>query len=273
MKKTLNPYIIALDMDGTLLNSKKKISFKTANYLRKLSRQGHKIIIASGRPRRSIETYYNQLKLDTPVIGYNGEYIYSPNDKNFKTVSNTIPREIILEIIEKIKPTIINVMCETDDEIWVDKEDNYLNYFFWYKNMNVHVGELKNTLDKDTMTCIFHVPEEYRDSHEIDKILEKWPNIVSITWIGKPYFELHHRNSSKGDSLRVIANYYNIPKERIISFGDATNDVEMFELAKTSVLMKNAKYDLKDKVTYVSFKDNDHNGIYYTLKKIFKNNL
>lgn len=270
MKKVTNPYIIALDMDGTLLNSKKKISFKTAHYLRKLSKQGHKVIIASGRPRRSIETYYNQLKLTTPVIGYNGEYIYSPNDPNFKTVRNAIPKDVILELLQKIKANVINVMCETDDEIWIDEEDKYLEKFFWYKDMNIHQGNLEETLDKDTMTCIFHVPEEYRNAGEIEKYLEKYPDIISIFWIGKAYVELHHKNASKGDSLKVIADYYKIPKERIISFGDATNDIEMFDASNTSVLMKNAKYDLKDRVTMVSKKDNDHDGIYYTLKEILE---
>ena len=42
----------------------------------------------------------------------------------------------------------------------------------------------------------------------------------------------------------------------------------MFEVAGTSVLMSNAKHDLKDKTTMISIKDNDHNGIYHTLKKL-----
>ena len=101
MKKTVKPYIIALDMDGTLLNSKKEISFKTALYLKKLSKQGHKIIISSGRPKRSIERYYNQLKLNTPVIGYNGELIYSPNDINFNEVRHSLDKDMIKEILKK----------------------------------------------------------------------------------------------------------------------------------------------------------------------------
>ena len=44
----------------------------------------------------------------------------------------------------------------------------------------------------------------------------------------------------------------------------------MFEVAGTSVLMSNAKYDLKDKATMVSLKDNNHNGIYHTLKKLLR---
>ena len=270
MKKVVEPYILAFDMDGTLLNSKKKISRKTARFLRKLSKMGHHIVIASGRPPRSIKGYYEELKLDTPVVAYNGEWIYSPVDPNFKEVRRSFQKEVVLEVIDKVGKNVRNVMCESDADIWVDQEDAYLGNFFWYKGMDLHHGNLKDILDKDTMTCLIHCPEEYRHANEIEKICEKWPDILPIFWIGKPYFELHHKDASKGDGLRVVAEHYNIPRERIIAFGDATNDVEMFEFAKTSVLMSNAKYDLKEKVTMVSVKDNDHDGIYHTLKKILK---
>ncbi len=71
MKKEIERRIIAFDMDGTLLTHKKKISFLTLYYLRKLTKQGHLIVLASGRPSRSLKKYYNQLKLKTPMICYN----------------------------------------------------------------------------------------------------------------------------------------------------------------------------------------------------------
>ena len=268
MKKAVEPYIIALDMDGTLLNSKKEICFKTARYLRKLSKQGHKVIISSGRPIRSIERYYNQLKLDTLVIGYNGELIYSPNDPTFEPIRHTLDKDMIKEIIEKVGKNSLNFMCETDDEIWIDKEDSYLANFFWYKNMNVHKGEMKDILDKNTMTFLMHVPEEYRNAGEIEEITKKWSDIIPIFWIGKPYLEIHHNYTSKGAALKTIAEYYNIPKERVIAFGDATNDIEMFEFAKTSVMMSNSKWDLSKYTIMKSVKDNNHDGIMHTLKKI-----
>ena len=270
MKKAVNPFILAFDMDGTLLNSKKEISFKTARYLRKLSKQGHHIVIASGRPPRSIEKYYKQLGLNTPIVCYNGEYIYSPTDKNFETVAYSFSKEIVFEVLEKVGKDIVSTMCEDDKNIWVDKEDKYLDKFFWYKGMDVHCGKINDILNKETMTCIFHCTEEFKTANKIEKITEKWPDIVPIFWIGNPYFELHHKNATKGNGLKTIAQYYGIPADRVIAFGDATNDIEMFEYAKTSVLMKNAKYDLSNKTTMVSIKDNDHNGIYYTLKKLLK---
>ena len=75
--------LIAFDMDGTLLNNNNQISNLTKKYLIKLASQGHKIIISSGRPIRGIISYYKELKLNTPIICYNGAYIY-PGKENIE---------------------------------------------------------------------------------------------------------------------------------------------------------------------------------------------
>lgn len=268
MKQTNKPYIIAFDMDGTLLNDKKKICFRTLHYLRKLSRQGHKIVLASGRPSRALWQYYNKLHLKTPMICYNGAYLFSPHDKNFKPIEFQFPRNIIINCVEDLKEFILNVMCETETEIWVDKPDRYLAKFFWYQNMEIHVGELKDTLKKDPMTCIIQTPVEYTNTSKIDQIVEKYPGIGARFWTGSPYFELYYKTTSKGASLEKVEKYYNIPNERVIAFGDAENDVEMLSHAGISIAMKNGKESLKKYAKIVTSKDNNHNGIYDTLKKI-----
>ena len=263
------PLLIAFDMDGTLLNNKKKISLKTLFLLRKLTRQGHKIVLASGRPSRALRTYYKQLHLNTPMICYNGTYTFSPSDKSFKEKALVFPKETILEITNKIGKYILNLMCEDDTNIWCDKKDDYLNRFFWFNNMNVQYGDLNKILDRGVMTCIMHLPNDLTEKQkdEIKKVVSKYKGLCCRFWIGSPYFELGFEEASKGSALCYIADYYKIPRERVIAFGDAPNDLEMFDFAGTSVAMKNAKCEMKN-ATMVSVKDNNHDGIYYTLKKI-----
>jgi hypothetical protein len=204
------------------------------------------------------------------MICYNGAFVYNPTDDSFPKTEFRFPKEIVIEVLGRIKPHIKNIMCETDTDIWVDKEDQYLSKFFWYKDMNVHYGDLAKTLTVDPMTCIVQTPFEYRETKEVERELEKYEKINVRFWTGSPYFELFYEGTNKGAALVKICKYYGIPREDLIVFGDATNDVEMFEVAGTSILMSNAKHDLKEKTTMVSVKDNDHNGIYHTLKKLLK---
>ena len=266
----IEPCLIAFDMDGTLLTEKKTILRRTKKYLQKLIKQGHKIVLASGRPSRAMLTYYNELGLDTPIVCYNGAYVFSPKDPNFKTIAFEFPHEVIIDVIKQIRPNIKNVMCEDDETIWVDKQDKYLDKFFWYDKMNVIFGDLAETLNKDPMTCIVQTPYEYRETKEVEKIMEKYPGLTVRFWTGSPYFELYYDGISKGSAVKTIAEYYQIPKERIIAFGDAGNDVEMFEVAGHSVAMINGKNHKELNAKMISFKDNDHNGIYHTLKHILK---
>lgn len=267
------PYIIAFDMDGTLLNNKKKISFKTKHYLRKLTKQGHKIILASGRPSRAIKKYYDELKLSTPMICYNGAYTFSPVDKLFPPFEFEFPLEAIKSLYKEMLPYSKNVMCETDTEIFVDKEDKYLAKFFWYEDMKIYHGSLDKILNKNPMTMIVQLNDKNIDENLIVNIAHKYKDIEVRFWTGSPYFELFYKETSKGASIKQIADFYHIDKEHIIVFGDAENDVEMFEVAANSIAMKNGKDSLKEHAKYISLKDNNHNGIYYTLKAFFKGKL
>jgi len=267
----MDKYLIALDMDGTLLtNNKKKISFKTLYYLRKLTKQGHIIVLASGRPSRGLLSYYKQLGLKSPLICYNGAYCYSPCDKNFPKVANEFPKEIIKELSRDLKPYAINFMCETDTEIWQDVEDPFLAKFFWHDNMEMHHGDITKILTKNPMTFIVQTSKELEDKSVIDNIISKYDGIIPLYWTGASYFELHFKKVSKGASLETIANYYGISPENTFAFGDSDNDIEMFDFVHTSVAMLNSSQRVKEKATMVSLKDNNHNGIYYTLKKLLK---
>ena len=264
-------YIIAVDMDGTLLNSKKKISLRTKRYLKKLSKEGHKVILASGRPSRSLRPYYEKLGLTTPMICYNGAFVFNPYDKDFKPREFAFPKKFVKELTKDLRPYIQNVMCESDTEIWLDKEDHYLARFFWYDSMIMHYGDLNETLDKDPMTMIAQTPvEDPKIKEEIVKICSKYEGLSARFWTGSPYFELYFVRTSKGASILDIASYYNIPQKNIIVFGDAENDVEMINIAGYGVAMVNGKASLKEKAPIISIKSNDNNGIYHTLKKIFK---
>ncbi len=268
-----NHYIIAFDMDGTLLNNKKEISFKTKKYLKKLTRKGHKIILASGRPSRAMKKYYDELNLSTPLICYNGAYTFSPKDNNFNSHEFEFPLKTIQSLYKEMLPYSKNVMCETDSEIFLDKEDKYLAKFFWYEDMKIYHGDLTKILNKNPMTMIVQMKDENIDKKILIDITHKYKDIDIRFWTGSPYFELFYKETSKGASIKEIADYYGMDKDHIIVFGDAENDVEMFDISSYSIAMKNGKDSLKEHAKYISLKDNNHNGIYYTLKAFFKGQL
>ena len=74
--------LLAIDLDGTLLNSAKRISGPTAMALRRAAdERGVRVVLASARPPRSVMPFHLELNLDTPMINYNGALVYDPSDQ------------------------------------------------------------------------------------------------------------------------------------------------------------------------------------------------
>lgn len=272
MKNNNKIYLIAIDMDGTLLNSSHVLSLKTKNYLKKLSKLGHKIIISSGRPIRGIMPFYNELELETPAICYNGAYIYPGKESNYPEYCFAFPKDEILKIIEEIGYDCLdNIILETNNDIYLLKNDDALDIFFSKDNMKVHLGDIKDNLNEDTMTMLIKVKDDKYNPH-IQEVIDKHQKIKLRFWSGKwcEISEIYFDDINKGKALKNIANYFNISPENIIAFGDASNDIEMIEYAGYGVAMKNAEDELKSAAKYISEFDNDNDGIYHFLKNIFE---
>lgn len=268
----MKKYLIALDMDGTLLNSQHCISPETKKYLKKLAKDGHKIIISSGRPIRGIRPYYNELELNTPAICYNGAYIYPGEEKNLPEYCSSFPKEKILKIIKDISYDYLdNVILETNNDIYLLHDDEELDIFFTKKEMNVHLGLIEDNLNEDTMTMLIKVKDQ-KYNPLVKNVVESHPNFKLRFWSGKWYeiSEIYYDNVNKGQALQRIADYYHISKENIIAFGDANNDVELLEYAGIGVAMKNAEDELKEIADIITLDDNNNDGIKKTLETIIK---
>lgn len=271
MRVFMKKYLIALDMDGTLLNSQGEISFPTLEYLKSLNKLGHKIIISSGRPIRGIMPYYQKLELSTPIICYNGAYIYPGKEKNFPEYSFSFPQKIIKEIIRDISyKRLDNVILETNEDLYLLHDDDSLDRFFNKENMNLHLGPIEDNLNQDTMTMLIKV-KDTNDNEFIKQCVEKHEGIKLRFWSGHWYeiSEIYYQNINKGNALKKIMEYYHMSSEDTIAFGDALNDFEMLNDAKYGFAMKNAEEELKEGHLITSF-DNNEDGIMHELKKLFK---
>ena len=264
-------HLIALDLDGTLLNKQKKISKTTLNYLKSIQ-SAHTIVLATGRPYRSFIKYYQQLGLKTPMVCYNGAFVTNPTDSTFTTNAFSFPQAIVKTIYQDIGLAAIdNVMCETNKDIWLLKEEKNLASFFWHDDMNIIYGPITQTLHEDPMTMIIKVKK--RNKHEDDlvfKAVKKHKGLKVRFWGTSLFCEIYFGHISKGSALLEILKKYNISRKYFISFGDAENDKEMLELAAHSFVMKNAHPTIKHYGKYVTKRDHHHDGIVDELQRYFK---
>lgn len=264
-------HLIALDLDGTLLEGFNTYDEETFAYLRKLNDEGHIIVIATGRPYRSSNFVYDALNLHSPIINYNGARVTNPTDPTYPITDIRINREDLLDIVEHVREYLVGVFCEVIDDIYVQNYTDGIHPFLHVDGGILHKGELKDILPDNPNGALFFLKEE--------KVSE-FENYINNEYIGKLYtrywgmngyhiVEVYSPEVDKQMSFIKIREYYNIPKERCIAIGDGHNDIGLIEASGIGVAMGNAHPELK-KVAKYHTEDYKNQGVLKFLKNYFE---
>lgn len=260
-------YLISLDLDGTLLNSKNSITKYSEEIIKKTIALGHKVMIASGRAPRAIRKYYNQLELDTPIVCYNGAKIYDPKDANFNDIALKFPKEKILMFCSEFADIVPGITCENEDTIWTNEDDEYLFKFYIKDYMKFNLGNIHEILNKDPIIFIGKYVDTPQNRERIVNIVESNSDIKVRFWDSDNYFELYYEGVSKYNALLQIAKYYGIKEENIYAFGDADNDIEVISHCSHGIAMKNSSPFLLNIAKKVTEYTNNEDGVAKYLEK------
>jgi Cof subfamily protein (haloacid dehalogenase superfamily) len=268
-------YLIAIDLDGTLLYDFDSLDDAVCRFMEKLQAQGHRIVIATGRPYRSSRFVYDRFHLDTPIINYNGGLITNPKDSSFPELNYTVKKEYIIDIFENNVQYIRNAFSEVKDNIYLYREEHAIDPLLHITpDSEIHLGHLKDTLKEDPNGFIIigkqgsgKFIEDYVNETYKGKVLARvWDlngEFDSIVEIFTPEF-------NKGKALEYVGNYLGFPKKRIIAIGDGHNDIEMLTYAGLGVALKNSHPDLLKVANIVWPYDSHENAVVRFLSDYFK---
>lgn len=261
--------LLALDLDGTLTNSKKKISSVNKEYIRKAQERGIQIILASGRPVIGITSIADALNLwETGgyILAYNGGQIIDCKSRK-DMVKKTIPIECVHEICEVIHRFNVypltydeaGVICENDSNKYVQKEA-YNNSI---KVKKIH--SLENEITEPVVKfMVVGEPDELNCAYKYLK--DKFDGILNI-FFSEPYFmEITPLGIEKASALGTLTSLLNLTRDNLMACGDGLNDIPMLQFAGLSVAMENAYEETKKYADYVS-KSNEDNGVAFAIKK------
>lgn len=268
------------DLDGTLLNSSRKISDYSKTTINNLIDKGLEFTIATARTPGTVIEILEGLNIDKPIALMNGVFLYDLNKKEYLKI-----REIEKEKVIKI----LNILDSFNKTAFVyGIKNNHLNVY--HKELlldldKVYFEERKSSKYKkfELVTNYYNVIEELQvvnfmilDKKEIIKeLFEELKKIEGIN-IGyykdvydeKCYFiEIHSEMASKKQAVADLKEIYN--PNKVICFGDNLNDLPMFEVADEKYAMENALPELKVFATNV-IESNDNDGVARYLERKFK---
>ncbi|MDY3005738.1 Cof-type HAD-IIB family hydrolase [Anaerococcus porci] len=261
--------IIAVDIDGTLLDSNRQISQRTKEALIKAQKLGHIVVIASGRDPFGVFPFAKKLEFDKYnglLSNFNGGRI-----TNFQTkevlINHALDIELSKEILKFSEDNIdMGYIIYTDDGIITNSHDTYVLDEVCEKAFTTYkvIKNLADTLDFPINKIMFSQDPALidKDAEKLkDKFFDKTTQVKSTPY----YYEIMPKGIDKGRSLLEIANYYNMDMKDVIAFGDEENDLTMIEMAGVGVVMENGTDEIKKIANFVT-KSNDEDGIAYYLE-------
>lgn len=264
-------YLIVLDLDGTLLTDHKYISDRTKKTIKKVKNLGHKVMIATGRPYRASKFYYQELQLDTPIVNFNGAYVHHPLDPSWGYDHSPMDLSTAQKIIKTCEQDfhIHNVLAEVIDEVYVHVYDEAIMEIVSIGNPITQTGDLSKSLSKDPTSLLIHPNENH--AHIIrEHLSNEFGHLIDHRKWGAPWhvIEIVKAGLNKAEGIKKVADYYDIPKEHIIAFGDEDNDFEMIEFAGHGIAMNNAIDELKSRANDIT-KTNEEDGVAVYLENMF----
>ncbi|WP_042461554.1 Cof-type HAD-IIB family hydrolase [Neobacillus dielmonensis] len=278
--------LIALDLDGTTLNSKKEISPENLQVIKKAQQQGHIVMALSGRSPKSINMAIAKYGLDCPIGANNGTALYADG-----------------KLIE-----LISFSRFQAQKIALEIEKEFMPYNFTTNKGSFGLKDWKERFDK--VQSSGRVPQQYTESKHYKMfttppweyghtLFENYEDILNNQKIKVQKFqvlaldpeqkerlrtrleaiegtyvtssspfnlELTHINGNKGNGLKAMARHFNIPLVDTVAIGDEKNDIPMFQSAGLSIAMGNAEEEVKQNSDFVTL-TNDENGVAYAFEK------
>lgn len=264
--------VLVLDIDGTLTNSRKEITPSTREAIQDIMRQGHKVILASGRPTPGMRRYEEELELERYggyLLSFNGARIVECRSGEI-VYQRTLPLTIVpglygfarrngCGLITYLGSTVISAF-EPDEYIKLEARINGLPV--------KPVENFVDFVDFEINKCLMTIEAETAAVLE-KELQEKYGDWVSI-YRSEPYFiEIMPRNVNKATSLERMLAAIGQKRENTICCGDGFNDISMIKYAGTGVAMGNAQPEVKAAADYITA-TNDEDGLVQVIDQFIR---
>ncbi len=266
--------IIALDMDGTLLDSKKKIRQETVKDIDAAVNAGMTVVLCTGRGKVEIEEYRKPLRSIRYAILLSGALLYDLYEERalYEKALDYNDAERIVAVAEKYDG-MIHYMTADHSVVRSDQYRHMADYqMSAYQELFDKASEptedimqrMESTGLPLKMLIYFRSPEDRKRGFEELKDLSLEFALAEATSL-----EMSPKGTDKGDGLKRMADMLDIKIGQTAAIGDAPNDTGMLMRAGYAVAMGNADDEIK-KICDTVTADNDHNGAGNAIREILK---
>ena len=273
MQKLEQIKLLAIDMDGTLVTSKKEITPRTAKALRAAMQKGIEICIATGRYTTYLFDILRPLGITGPAILGNGAAVMDEKNVYFHSlISEADLRQISALCLKERAALFVSVegyTCCLDNDYtmqaarhWAaDRPDNdIMATLHFYQDPE---KLLQDVIGKTGKLIVLHFEE--KRARELIEIFREQSSL-GVIYSEFGHIDLANPGLTKLSGLKMVMEMKGLEPEQVMAFGDGENDIEMIEYAGFGVAMGNACAGAKATADYIA-PGNDEEGVAQTIEK------
>ena len=274
--------LIAIDIDGTLLNSKVELSQENRDALRRAHQAGIEVMLGTGRRHDFALPIARSLGFDLWMMSSNCAITRSTTGETFHR--DLLPKETAIKLAQSLRKyrsyMVLTfdragmgaIVCENHDRLysviqrWMEKNAPFIEY----------VSPIEDGLTEDPIQAMFCGPVELMDRAQQD--LGTWGFSYDFTALRTQYdyrdlciVDLLNADCSKGHALERWARHRGIDRSEVMAIGDNYNDIDMLTFAGHPVIMGNAPDDLKQNGWAVTLHHDEH-GVAATIDQVLESN-
>jgi Cof subfamily protein (haloacid dehalogenase superfamily) len=260
--------LIAVDLDGTLLDDNKNIHPSFWEIHKKLTEQGVIFVAASGRQYYKLIEQFENIRDEIVFLSENGTYVIYKGDELFVNDMSMDDARYFIRKGRGVKGTDL-ILCGKQSA-WV--ENTYEPFIEdasrYYRRLNV-VDDLTRVDDKVLKITLWdHENAEFNAYPHF----KEYRNKFKIAVAGDVWLDITHSTAGKGNAIKKLQDIFGISHNETLIFGDYLNDLDMMGEGYYSYAMKNAHPKILDISRFVTRYDNNNNGVVETIKDLFNLN-
>ena len=260
--------LIAVDLDGTLLDDNKEISKETIASIKEAANDGLYFVFSSGRPIITQMRFYNRIGINMPMIACNGAVIAYPDYNNI-IINEYFNKDILIDLVNYLNNKNKSFIAWSNNGLYCNKVNKYTtSYHDACKHANVEIKVIKdyNKFYDLLINKMIVIDESDNIQIFLKDVKEDIRNKCNYFTSQSYFLEFVPSGIDKGIAIEKLAKYLDIKKEEIIAIGDGFNDLSMFEHAGLKVAMENASEYVKSQSNYIT-SNNNNNGVKEVIDK------
>jgi Cof subfamily protein (haloacid dehalogenase superfamily) len=250
--------LIASDLDGTLLRHDGSVSKRTEAAVRAAVDAGYKVVLATGRPPRTMLPIAEQLGLKGFAVCSNGAILYDL-DRKEAFGHRHVPQDALKDIITKLRQREPGVSFATEYGHRVGGEPQFPRPETWVSGLHPTIGDIDALIVDPLIKLAIHHPD-----HAVETLAQMAREVagdqLSVTFSGMHFIEVAAAGVSKALGLAQVCERLGVGAKQVVAFGDMPNDLAMLAFVGRGVAVGNAHPDVMAE-GYETTASNDEDGV------------